>query len=154
MRIKNASIDDCEEILKLQKIAYQSESRIYNDYSIPPLVETIENTLEDFSHKIFLKVIIDDKIVGSVRAYQDDNTCYIGKLIVHPKYQDQGIGTQLLQTIESYFPEIERYELFTGEKSEKNLYLYQKLGYKVHKTENLNEKVNIHYLEKLSHPKK
>ena len=148
MIIKNACINDCEEILTLQKIAYQSEAKIYSDYSIPPLVETIENTLEDFSHKIFLKVIIDNKIVGSVRAYQDDNTCYIGKLIVHPKYQDQGIGTQLLQTIESYFPIVQRFELFTGEKSEKNLYLYQKLGYKVYKTEILNEKVNIHYLEK------
>ena len=148
MRIKKASIDDCEEILKLQKIAYQSEAKIYNNYSIPPLVETIENTLEDFSHKIFLKVTIDNKIIGSVRAYQDNNTCFIGKLIVHPKYQDQGIGTLLLQTIESNFPEVERYELFTGEMSEKNLYLYQKLGYQVYKTEILNEKLNIHYLEK------
>ena len=153
MRIKKASIDDCEEILKLQKIAYQSEAKIYNDYSIPPLVETIENTLEDFSHKIFLKVIIDNKIIGSVRAYQDNNTCYIGKLIVHPKYQDQGIGTLLLKTIESNFPEVKRYELFTGEKSEKNLYLYQKLGYQVYKTEKLNEVVNIHYLEKISKDK-
>jgi len=148
MRIIKATIDDSEDILRLQKLAYQSEAKIYNDYSIPPLIETIENIIKDFSHKIFLKVIIDDKIIASVRAYQEDNTCYIGKLIVHPKHQDQGIGNILLQAIESFFPNVKKYELFTGEKSEKNLYIYQKLGYKVFKTEPLSEKINLKYLNK------
>ena len=148
MRIIKATIDDSEDILRLQKLAYQSEAKIYNDFSIPPLHETLEDINKDFSYKTFLKVIIDDKIVASVRVYQEDNTCYIGKLNVHPKHQDQGIGTMLLQAIESFFPNVKKYELFTGEKSEKNLYIYQKLGYKVFKTEPLSEKINLKYLNK------
>ncbi len=42
MFIKIANISDLEEILKLQKLAYKSEAEIYNDYSIPPLLQTID----------------------------------------------------------------------------------------------------------------
>jgi len=72
------------------------------------------------------------------------------RLIVHPNYQNKGIGTKLINQIEKYFEDekINKYELFTGEKSQKNIYLYQKLGYKIFKTEKLSENVNIIYLEK------
>ncbi|MBE5880236.1 MAG: GNAT family N-acetyltransferase [Lachnospiraceae bacterium] len=40
----------------------------------------------------------------------------IGKLMVHPKMQKQGIGTQLLLAMEKEFQDC-RYELFTSTKS-------------------------------------
>ena len=93
--------------------------------------------------------MIDKKIVGSVRTYKENETCYIDKLIVHPEYQSQGIGSIMMQEIENMF-HLKRYELFTGEKSKKNLYLYQKLGYKIFKKEKLSDKVKIVYLEKIN----
>lgn len=42
MEIVQASVTDAEEILKLQKLAYQIEAERYNDYNIPPLKQTIE----------------------------------------------------------------------------------------------------------------
>ncbi len=150
MRLEKAGIDDSEEILNLQKKAYLSEAKIYNDFTIPPLLQSLEDIIEEFSHKILLKFVINDEIIGSVRAYQEDDTCCIEKLIVHPKYQDQGIGTHLLKTIEAHFPDAKRFELFTGEKSEKNLYLYQNNGYEIYKKEKISESVNILYLEKVS----
>ena len=148
MKIEQASKEDLAEILKLQKAAYQSEAEIYNDFTIPPLTQTFNEIKEDFSFQIFLKIVIRNKIIGSVRAYKEDDTCFIGKLIVHPDFQNQGIGTEILKEIESRFDDIKRYELFTGHKSEKNLYLYQKLGYKKFKTEIINEKLRMIYLEK------
>ena len=41
MLIEQAEVEDAEEILKLQKLPYQSEAEIYNDYSLPPLTHSI-----------------------------------------------------------------------------------------------------------------
>ncbi|MFX1394483.1 MAG: GNAT family N-acetyltransferase [Promethearchaeota archaeon] len=149
MIIEQATINDLGEILELQKLAYQSEAEIYNEYSIPPLTLTLDEIKEDFSSQIFLKIVINNKIIGSVRAYKEKDTCYIGRLIVHPEFQNQGIGSKLMFKIESIYKEIKRFELFTGYKSKKNLYLYQKLGYRPFKTEKLNENLYLTYLEKI-----
>ena len=46
MEIEIAMIQDAEEILALQKLAYRSEAEIYEDYSIAPLIQTLEETNE------------------------------------------------------------------------------------------------------------
>ena len=104
---------------------------------------------EEFSFQIFLKIVINNKIIGSVRGYKEKDTCYIGRLIVHPDFQNQGIGIKLMVKIESIFKKVNRFELFIGIKSTKNLYLYQKLGYRPFKTEKLNENLYLTYLEKI-----
>ncbi|MFX1452621.1 MAG: GNAT family N-acetyltransferase [Promethearchaeota archaeon] len=119
MQIEKADIEDLEEILNLQKIAFQVQAKIYNDYTIPPLIETFEEIKNNYLQQIFLKALIDDKIVGSVRGYKEGNTCHIGRLIVHPDFQNQGIGTKLMNEIELHFKDIKKYELFTGHKSKK-----------------------------------
>lgn len=144
-----ASIEDAREILDLQKLAYTSEAEIIDDFTIPPLHQTIDQTLAEFSNQIFLKLEQDERILGSVRACLKKDTCHIGKLIVHPDHQNKGMGTQLLTAIENQFGQAERYELFTGQKSEKNLYIYRKNGYRVFKTQKMSEKLTLIFLEKL-----
>jgi ribosomal protein S18 acetylase RimI-like enzyme len=148
MVIEKATILDGEEILSLQKLAYRSEAEIYDDFSIPPLLQTLEEVRKDFENQVFLKTVLNGKIVGSVRAFVKEGTCYIGRLIVHPDFQNQGIGTGLMRGIEETFKEARRFELFTGHKSEKNLHLYEKLGYRVFKTVKANERLTIVFLEK------
>lgn len=148
-KILEASLEDAREILDLQKLAYQSEAAIWNDYSIPPLTQTVEEIRAQFGNHLFLKAVDErGRIIGSVRASCDAETCFIGKLIVHPDAQNQGLGTRLMQAIESRFQDTRRFELFTGTKSERNLYLYQKLGYRIFKQETLSETVELVYLEK------
>lgn len=87
-------------------------------------------------------------IAGSVRAFVNGDTCNIGRLIVHPDFQNRGIGSRLLREVEQMFKEYRRFELFTGHKSKKNLYLYGKKGYKIFKSQVINEKLTMMYLEK------
>lgn len=148
MMIQKAGKDDAGEILSLQKLAYQSEAEIYDDFTIPPLTQTLEEIRKDFENQIFLKAMIDGNIIGSVRGFTKDGTCYVGRLIVHPDFQNRGVGTQLMNRIEEVFKDAQKYEIFTGHRSERNLYLYEKLGYKRFKTLKANDRLTIVYLEK------
>jgi ribosomal protein S18 acetylase RimI-like enzyme len=147
--IEKASIEDAEEILELQKLAYVSEAEIINDYTIPPLHQTIDEIRSEFNSQIFLKVRLNGKIVGSVRTLVKGGTCYIGKLIVHPDHQNAGIGTRLLSEAEKQPPGAERYELFTGQKSKRNLHIYKKNGYRIFKSRTVSEKLTLVFLEKI-----
>ena len=146
--IEKAQIEDLKEILELQYLAYQSEAKLFGDMDIPPLKQTIEEVCEEYKKGIILKKV-DDRgvIIGSVRAYQEGQTVYIGKLMVHPEMQKQGIGTKLLCEIENQYPN-QRYELFTSTKSSDNIRLYERLGYKKYKEEIVTPELQFVYLEK------
>lgn len=140
---------DAGEILALQRLAYVSEAEIYGDYRIPPLTQTLAEIESEFASQLFLKLVTDGKIVGTVRARERDGTCHIGRLAVHPAYQGRGFGTRLLAGIEACFPGCGRYELFTGHKSENNIRLYQKLGYQIFKSEKVSADLSLIFLAKI-----
>jgi ribosomal protein S18 acetylase RimI-like enzyme len=148
-QITKAEINDAEEILKIQKLAYQIEAKRYNNYDISPLKQTLEELENQFKNHIILKVVSDGKIVGTVRAYEKNGTCYVGRLAVHPDMQNQGIGTALMHEIEKlYCPK--RYELFVGSKSDNNIHLYQKLGYNIYERNKYEcGNIEIFYMEKI-----
>ncbi|MCX7746647.1 MAG: GNAT family N-acetyltransferase [Clostridia bacterium] len=150
MKIEEAAICDAEEILALQKLSFFEEAKIYNDFTITPLLQTVEEIKTEFLSQLFFKCSLDDIIVGSVRAFSKDSTCFIGRLMVHPLYQNRGIGSRLMKEIENHFKFVDRFELFTGFKSDKNIYLYQKLGYRIFKTEEVNDKLKLVYMEKMA----
>lgn len=148
MVIEKAEMNDMEEILALQKLAYQSEAELYDDYSIPPLKQSLESIKEDFSKMIILKAVEEGKIVGSVRAFEENEVCRIGRLIVHPAQQNRGFGKLLIHHIEDCFSACKKYSLFTGNKSLKNLSFYGRLGYRSVKEEQVNENLTLVYLDK------
>ena len=148
LEISRADIDDAEAILALQKLAYQSEARLYQNWSIPPLTQALEDVRGEFQTKTFLKAVCDRVIIGSVRAACDRRTCEIGRLIVHPDHQRKSVGSRLMQAIEAFFPDVELFKLFTGERSDGNLRLYARLGYRVTRFEALSPSLTIVHLEK------
>ncbi|MDD5108584.1 MAG: GNAT family N-acetyltransferase [Candidatus Omnitrophica bacterium] len=122
---------------------------MYNDFSLSPLTQTLEEIKSDFKNKVFLKSVMHDKAVGSVRAYMEENTCHIGRLIVHPSYQNYGLGRKLMHKIEAYFAQAARFEVFTGHKSRRNIYFHQRLGYKIFKREHVSQLRDRVFMEKL-----
>ena len=147
--IEHAVADDIPEILALQKVAYRSEAEVYGDLSVPAMRQSLTELTADFERMIFLKGIVNGKIVASVRGYDDgQGTAHILRLIVHPYFQGRGYAQQLVTTLEKAFPQCRRFEVFTGHRSERNLYLYGKLGYKRFKSEPFNANVEWVYMEK------
>lgn len=147
-KIIRAEKKDLQEILDLQYLAYQSEAALVGDNRIPPLTQALDSLTSEFERGIILKAMDDSgQIIGSVRAYLRADTAYIGRLIVHPAYQGNGIGTQLLIAIENKYLG-KRYELFTSSKSVRNIALYQRLGYHVFKQEKVTVDLSMVYMEK------
>jgi ribosomal protein S18 acetylase RimI-like enzyme len=150
MKISQATVEDSEEILALQKLAYRIEAERYNDYTIPPLTQTLDELKTQFSDHIILKAVSDGKIIGTVRAHEEKGTCHVGRLAVQPEMQNQSIGTALMREIEKYFKP-ERFELFVGSKSDNNIHLYKKLGYHIfRKTKFECGDIEIYYMEKIA----
>lgn len=125
-----AQISDTPAILALQRHAYETEARLYNDWSIPPLTQTLPELEAEFGTVVILKALdARGDIVGSVRARMDGGVCRIGRLVVRQDCRRQGLGSALLAAVEAAFPQAERYALFTGSLSADNLRLYARAGY-------------------------
>ena len=153
MCIVRAERPDLEEILRLQYLAYQSEARLLNNFSIPPLRENLEDLVRQFeAGMVFLKAVdTDGALVGSVRARVEQSRVYVGKLMVHPQRRGKGLGTRLLAALESAMGAMvpmARYELFTSTQSLRNLRLYERTGYRPFREEEPEPGLRLVFLEK------
>jgi ribosomal protein S18 acetylase RimI-like enzyme len=147
-RIERAGVDDAPAILALQKLAYESEARLYDDWQLPPLTQTLDSLRAEFASAVVFKALDGDRLVGSVRAREMDGACHVGRLIVSPELQGQGIGTRLLRGVEAAFLSVERFELFTGSRSESNIRLYERLGYRRLREQVASPAVTLLFMEK------
>lgn len=149
MNIRQAERSDLKSVLELQILAYQSEAELLNNYKIPPLLETLADLELEFDSGIVLKMEEENgKIIGSVRGYEERGTFFIGKLMVHPDYRGRGLGTELLRRVEELIP-AKRLELFTSDKSVKNIQLYERVGYQKFKEKQVSLDLRFVYMEKL-----
>ena len=146
--ITPARKEDLPRILQVQKQAFQSEAEIYGVCAVSPLFQTLESFQEEFASKTVLKATVNGVLAGSVRVSRNGPRARLEKLIVHPDFQNRGLGGRLLAAAEAVFPGVEVYELMTGGKSEKNLYLYGKRGYKGVREETTPEGVGVVWMEK------
>lgn len=130
--------NDLEAILDIQRKAFLQEAIRYEDLSMPPMVETLEQMEAMFENgTVFFKYILDDRIVGSVRGKLDNGACHIGRLIVLPDHQNKGIGKILMNELETFFStKCQSFKIFTGEKSIHTINLYTRLDYKIIHTQN------------------
>jgi GNAT superfamily N-acetyltransferase len=128
--ISPAGAPDAEELLAAQREAFAEQCRIYDDWDIPPMKETAREFSEFlWGGGVALKAEIGGRIVGSARGKELDGTCHVGRLFVTPEWQGRSVARRLLAALEEAFPGCASFELYTGERSEKNLALYARQGY-------------------------
>lgn len=146
--IARATPADAAPLLALQRRAYAAEARLYDDWTIPPLTQSLASLLAEIESATVLKACVGDALVGSVRARLAAQTCLVGRLFVEPQRQRQGIGSALLAAIEAAFASAAVFELFTGCQSEGNIRLYRRHGYAITTTKRLSEQVDIVVMRK------
>jgi len=149
IRLEAATEQDLDQILRLQKRAFSGQALIYNDFNLPALTQTLDDLKKELTSKMIYKVTVEGKIIASIRCGITDRILHIEKLIVDPDLQNRGIGTQIMHALEKrYAFAVDRYVLFTGHKSARNLHLYRKLGYKEIRQEPLNANCSLIVMEK------
>ncbi len=84
MYVIRATMEDLLQILQLQYIAYQSEAKIWNDFDIPPLKQTLQEIQNEYKRGIILKAMnenetfafsigADNKVLGSIGVFRQRN---------------------------------------------------------------------------------
>jgi len=146
--IERATRADAPAILALQKLAYRSEAELYADPDLPPLTQTLDSLRSEFADSVVLKAVADGVIIGSVRGRRAGDTWEIGRLVVHPDFHGQGLGTRLMRAIERESGGSHKFELFTGHRSTGNIRLYERLGYVRGREQVVSPAVTLVFMEK------
>ncbi|MDQ0242805.1 ribosomal protein S18 acetylase RimI-like enzyme [Bacillus fengqiuensis] len=118
-----------EEIVQLQKEAYQVEARLLDFYDIPPLHDTFEMIQDCPEH--FIGYLDQTAIIGVLSYEKNNHELTICRLMVHPRSFRQGIGQKLLYHVEALHPEMNVLKVTTGSKNAPAKNLYVKTGFHV-----------------------
>jgi predicted N-acetyltransferase YhbS len=127
--IRPISPADAGEVLTVQRAAFVSEAAIYGDPDQPALTQTLAQLEAELQGAKGFVALVDDRIVGAIRATERDDVLQIGRIAVAPDMQGEGIGRRLLDAIEGA-TECASAELFTGSLSQANIELYTACGYR------------------------
>ena len=146
--IRRALEEDLPEILQLQKLAFKEEADFVNDPNIKPMAQTLKELENEFKSGTILVYVEDGKIFGSVRASEEEGTCFITRMVVHPRHWRKGIGRNLMRAIEGSYSNVDRYELFTRVDHPRTRPFYQSLGYLPFRTERISDSLTFVYLQK------
>jgi ribosomal protein S18 acetylase RimI-like enzyme len=98
---------------------------------LPPLGETLGDleALMDAGARFFVATA-GEKVVGTVRAVlRLDGVVEIGRLGIADGYERRGIASALMRCLEDSYPDVARFELFTGADAAAPLALYTRRGY-------------------------
>jgi GNAT superfamily N-acetyltransferase len=148
VEIARAVPADAGELLTLQRAAYVTEAQLYGDPFIAPLVESLDQMRTVIETAVVLKATDGGRLVGAVRGQMSGSTCLVGRLVVAPDRQGQGIGSTLLAAIHEAVPEATVFDLFTGHLSEGNLRLYRRLGYRETQRERVQDHLTLVHLRR------
>lgn len=115
-----------EQLHALQQLSYTIEQQLLTIDPFPPLLETI-NALATSADALIIRLEAG-QIVGFLQYDTTREDVIINKLVVHPDYFRQGIGSDLLKTL----IEDKRNTSIQVETAAKNtpaIKLYQKYGF-------------------------
>lgn len=123
---------DLAELVVLQRCCWVSEAIINSTLDVPALHETHDEVMAWASTWTTLVVRLRGRLVAAVRGRQEGTNWEIGRLMVAPDLAGRGVGSTLLDLIESLAPDgVRDFTLFTGAKSVRNIALYERAGYRL-----------------------
>lgn len=135
--VRTATPADAGEILTLQLACWVAEQQANPGVEIHALHETLEDVRRWLGRWTVLTRRRGGRLVaaarGRVERAGDHAPAWdVGRLMVAPDLQGQGLGRDMLARIEAAAPaEVSTYVLFTGAGSADNLRMYKRAGYRL-----------------------
>jgi ribosomal protein S18 acetylase RimI-like enzyme len=147
-RISRATPEDASAMLAIQRRAFAEEGRRSASVELPPLTETLAAIEEHIRHQTALTARDGARVIGAVRGIVADGVCTIRALVVEPEYQGRGIGTALLEALETSHPQVARFDLTTNTVMEGNVPFYERHGYRVTERKRYTDAVTLAHMTK------
>lgn len=129
---------DIGELLTLTHACWLREGILNDTLQIPAQHETVATLRESLSDWQTWVARVDGRLVGSVRGRLGDGPAgagtdwQIGRLMVAPDLQGRGLGSALLRHVRAVAPDqVRTFSLFTGARSEQNIRLYRRHGFRI-----------------------
>ncbi|GAB3488546.1 tRNA (guanosine(37)-N1)-methyltransferase TrmD [Flexivirga lutea] len=137
LHLEVATPADVGELLTLTHACWLLEGIANRSLDIPAQHETLASLSASLRDWTTYVARVDGRLVGAVRGRAgtspDGGTdWHIGRLMVAPDLHGRGFGRALLDFIVQAAPEgVTSYSLLTGARSERNLRMYRKAGFRV-----------------------
>jgi len=129
--LRPATSADAAELLVLQRCCWVQEALLNDTLAHPALSETLDEVRESIESWDSWVVRHGPRLIGAVRARTVGDGWEIGRLMVAPDLVGRGLGRFLLAHAEQQAPpEAKQFVLFTGARSERNIALYERAGYR------------------------
>lgn len=123
---------DWAELLVLQRCCWVQEAVSNDTLDLPALHETVADVAAWGRTWQVWCVRREGRLVAAVRARSEGTVWEIGRLMVAPDLAGQGIGRWLLDYAERQAPRrTTTWSVFTGQRSDRNIALYESAGYTV-----------------------
>lgn len=124
--------EDLAELVVLQRCCWVQEAIANNTLEIPALHETEQEVLDWATSWTTLTVRLRGRLIAAVRGRSNAVDWEVGRLMVAPDFAGRGLGSALLEVIESLAPRsAKQFSLFTGTHSERNIRTYERARYQL-----------------------
>lgn len=128
--LRKANLSDAAELFAMQKIVFQPVYEKYQDHDTSPVFQSFERFIERLKTGDYYKIYEDDLLVGSVHVYpKSPGIMRLHMINILQQFQGKGIAQEVMNRLESIYPEAENWELDTIKQEQRNCYLYEKIGY-------------------------
>jgi tRNA (guanine37-N1)-methyltransferase len=136
LEIRLATRADAGELFTLTRACWLQEQWANPGAVIPALEESFDDAVRGIEEWTTFVALAGGRIVGATRGRiaggPGGSSWDIGRVMVAPDLQGRGLGRLLLERAEEAAPDdVTSYELWTGAKSEANLRMYKKAGYRL-----------------------
>lgn len=135
--VRRASLADAGEILTLQLACWVAEQQANPGVEIHAQRETLEDVRRWLGEWTVIVRRRGGRLIGAARGRVEPHGAHagawdVGRLMVAPDLQGQGLGRDMLARIEAAAPsDVVAFVLFTGAGSKDNIRMYRRAGYRL-----------------------
>ncbi|WP_064091264.1 GNAT family N-acetyltransferase [Rossellomorea aquimaris] len=130
LSIKRTESHDINTLISIQKEVFAEDYAIYEDHDSTPVNDTPEKLMENMERYIHFTIWMGKQVIGGIDIRPlDEKRMRLSKLFLSTEYQNKGLGSKIIKRIESEFPSIKDWSLYTPYLNKRNQHFYEKRGY-------------------------